>query len=61
MIDRRPKKIIDQCHSFVFLQHNNGICYLRYDDTNPEKEEEKFFTGILDIVRWLGKFFTERI
>jgi glutaminyl-tRNA synthetase len=26
----------------------------RYDDTNPEKEEEKFFTGIRDIVEWLG-------
>ncbi|XP_066030444.1 glutamine--tRNA ligase-like [Pocillopora verrucosa] len=25
-----------------------------YDDTNPEKEEEKFFTGILDLVKWLG-------
>ena len=39
-----------------FLKFNNGICYLRYDDTNPEKEEEEFFTGILDIVRWLGKY-----
>ena len=33
---------------------NDGVCYLRYDDTNPEKEEEKFFTGILDMVKWLG-------
>ena len=36
-------------------QSHNGVCYLRYDDTNPEKEEEKFFTGILDMVKWLGK------
>ena len=36
-------------------QAQNGVCYLRYDDTNPEKEEEKFFTGILDMVKWLGK------
>ena len=35
-------------------QAHNGVCYLRYDDTNPEKEEEKFFTGILDLVKWLG-------
>merc|ERR1712095_105583 len=35
-------------------QGNNGTCNLRYDDTNPEKEEEKFFTGILDMVTWLG-------
>ncbi|UJR33814.1 hypothetical protein I4U23_021238 [Adineta vaga] len=40
--------------NFGFAKLNNGICYLRYDDTNPEKEEEKFFTGILDIVQWLG-------
>ena len=33
---------------------HNGICYLRYDDTNPEKEEEKFFVGIRDMVEWLG-------
>jgi len=30
------------------------MCYLRYDDTNPEKEEEKFFTGIREMVEWLG-------
>ena len=37
----------------AFKAHN-GICYLRYDDTNPEKEEEKFFVGIKDMVEWLG-------
>ena len=36
-------------------QAHNGVCYLRYDDTNPEKEEEKFFRGILEMVEWLGK------
>ena len=35
-------------------QAHNGVCCLRYDDTNPEKEEEKFFTGVLDLVKWLG-------
>ncbi|CAF0815654.1 unnamed protein product [Rotaria sordida] len=40
--------------NFGYAKANNGICYLRYDDTNPEKEEEKFFTGILDIIQWLG-------
>ena len=39
---------------YCIFQVNNGVCYLRYDDTNPEKEEEKFFTGILDMVKWLG-------
>ena len=34
------------------------MCFLRYDDTNPEKEEEKFFIGIKDMVEWLGKIKT---
>ncbi|CAH3145871.1 unnamed protein product [Porites evermanni] len=40
--------------NFGYARAHNGVCYLRYDDTNPEKEEEKFFTGILDMVKWLG-------
>ena len=28
---------------------------MRYDDTNPEKEEEKYFTAIRDMVEWLGE------
>lgn len=40
--------------NFGYAAAYKGSCYLRYDDTNPEKEEEKFVTGILDIVKWLG-------
>ncbi|XP_014207815.1 probable glutamine--tRNA ligase [Copidosoma floridanum] len=40
--------------NFGYAAAFNGYCNLRYDDTNPEKEEKKFFTGILDIVKWLG-------
>ncbi|KAI4471534.1 glutamine-trna ligase [Holotrichia oblita] len=40
--------------NFGYAAANDGICFLRYDDTNPEKEEEKFFTGIKDMVTWLG-------
>ena len=40
--------------NFGFAKHHNGVCLLRYDDTNPEKEEEKYFTSILDIIKWLG-------
>ena len=36
-------------------QTHGGICYLRYDDTNPEKEEEKFIQEIQEMVEWLGK------
>ncbi|XP_031422097.1 glutamine--tRNA ligase [Clupea harengus] len=40
--------------NFGFAKSNSGICFLRYDDTNPEKEEEKYFTAIRDMVEWLG-------
>lgn len=40
--------------NFGYAKAHNGSCYLRYDDTNPEKEEEKFFVGIKDMVEWLG-------
>jgi len=40
--------------NFGYAAAHDGICFLRYDDTNPEKEEEKFFKGIRDIVEWLG-------
>ncbi|KAI2529559.1 glutaminyl-tRNA synthetase 1, partial [Homo sapiens] len=34
--------------NFGYAKANNGICFLRFDDTNPEKEEAKFFTAICD-------------
>ncbi|CRG86264.1 glutaminyl-tRNA synthetase [Talaromyces islandicus] len=40
--------------NFGFAKHHGGICYLRYDDTKPAKEEEKYFTAISDIIQWLG-------
>uniref|UniRef100_A0A3Q2FTC3 Glutamine--tRNA ligase n=1 Tax=Cyprinodon variegatus TaxID=28743 RepID=A0A3Q2FTC3_CYPVA len=40
--------------NFGYAKANDGICFLRYDDTNPEKEEEKYFTAIRDMVEWLG-------
>lgn len=40
--------------NFGYAAAHNGTCFLRYDDTNPEKEEEKFFIGIKDMVEWLG-------
>ena len=40
--------------NFGYAAAHGGTCNLRYDDTNPEKEEEKFFTGIKDVVEWLG-------
>ncbi|ORY70407.1 glutaminyl-tRNA synthetase [Pseudomassariella vexata] len=40
--------------NFGFAKYHGGKCYLRYDDTNPEAEEEKYFTAIEEMVRWLG-------
>lgn len=40
--------------NFGYAAAHNGVCFLRYDDTNPEKEEEKFFVAIKDMVEWLG-------
>lgn len=40
--------------NFGYAQAHDGICILRYDDTNPEKEEEKFFNEIREMVEWLG-------
>lgn len=40
--------------NFGYAAAFDGVCFLRYDDTNPEKEEEKFFVGIKDMVEWLG-------
>jgi len=40
--------------NFGYAKAHNGITFLRYDDTNPEKEEEKFFRAIREMVEWLG-------
>ncbi|RUP49348.1 tRNA synthetases class I, catalytic domain-containing protein [Jimgerdemannia flammicorona] len=40
--------------NFGYAKAHNGVCYLRYDDTNPEAEEERYFVSILETVRWLG-------
>ena len=40
--------------NFGYAAHNGGHCYLRYDDTNPEAEEGRYFESILETVRWLG-------
>lgn len=35
-------------------RHHGGKCFLRYDDTNPEKEKEEYFIAIQDMIKWLG-------
>ena len=40
--------------NFGFARAYDGACNLRFDDTNPAKEEEKYFTSIKEMVAWLG-------
>lgn len=42
------------CLNFGLAQKYNGKCNLRYDDTNPSKEEQEYVDSILSDVRWLG-------
>lgn len=39
---------------FGYARYHDGLCYLRFDDTNPEAEEGVYFDSILETVRWLG-------
>ena len=42
------------CLNFGIAEEYKGTCNLRYDDTNPEKEEEEYVRSIEDDVRWIG-------
>jgi glutaminyl-tRNA synthetase len=42
------------CLNFGIAEEYAGACNLRYDDTNPAKEEEEYVRSIEDDVRWLG-------
>ena len=42
------------CLNFGVAQEFNGHCNLRFDDTNPEKEDEEYVESIKQDVRWLG-------
>jgi glutaminyl-tRNA synthetase len=42
------------CLNFGLAEQYEGVCHMRFDDTNPEKEEQEFVDGILDAVHWLG-------
>ena len=40
--------------NFGLANDYGGICHLRFDDTNPEKEEQEYVDAIIDAVHWLG-------
>jgi len=42
------------CVNFGIARDYGGVCHLRLDDTNPEKEDVEYVKSIVDAVRWLG-------
>ncbi|HEY1239491.1 MAG TPA: glutamine--tRNA ligase/YqeY domain fusion protein [Bryobacteraceae bacterium] len=42
------------CLNFGLAAEFDGKCNLRFDDTNPEKEEQEYVDSIIDTVHWLG-------
>jgi len=42
------------CLNFSLAMENEGVCHLRFDDTNPIKEEQEYIEAIKEDVRWLG-------
>ncbi len=49
------------CLNFGIAQQYNGKFNLRFDDTNPEKEEQEYVDSIIEDVRWLGGNFEDRL
>ena len=42
------------CINFGLARDYGGVCHLRFDDTNPEKEDTEYVNAIIDAVQWLG-------
>jgi glutaminyl-tRNA synthetase len=42
------------CLNFGLARDYQGRCHLRFDDTNPEKEDQEYVDTIMDSVKWLG-------
>jgi glutaminyl-tRNA synthetase len=49
------------CLNFGIAKEFGGLCNLRFDDTNPEKEEEEYVRSIIEDVRWLGWDWQDRL
>ncbi|HHZ77968.1 MAG TPA: glutamine--tRNA ligase/YqeY domain fusion protein [Candidatus Lambdaproteobacteria bacterium] len=47
--------------NFGVANEFDGYCFMRFDDTNPVKEDEQYVEGILNDVRWLGYDWGERL
>jgi len=49
------------CLDFGIADEFGGECYLRFDDTNPEKEDVEYVEAIQEDVRWLGYDWGDRL
>ncbi|MGD9551631.1 MAG: glutamine--tRNA ligase/YqeY domain fusion protein [Candidatus Caldatribacteriota bacterium] len=49
------------CLNFGLAEKNNGLCNLRFDDTNPSKEDREYIESIIQDVRWLGFDWGDRL
>lgn len=49
------------CLNFGIAKENNGVCHLRFDDTNPSKEETEYVESIQTDVKWLGFNWNEHL
>jgi len=42
------------CLNFGLARDYDGVCHMRFDDTNPVKEDQEYVDSIIDSVKWLG-------
>lgn len=49
------------CLNFGLARDNHGLFNLRFDDTNPAKEEQAYVDSIIEDVKWLGAKFDDRM
>ena len=49
------------CLNFGLAAQNSGLCNLRFDDTNPSKEDVEYIDSIINDVRWLGFNWDDRL
>src|SRR4030042_3711207 len=49
------------CLNFGVAREFDGICHLRFDDTNPETEDMKYVQSLIRDVRWLGYAWGEKL
>ena len=49
------------CLNFGIAERYGGVCNLRFDDTNPAKEEQEYIDAITEDVRWLGYDWGDRL